>query len=496
MNHRHLPPIPGAVFASTLRPAAMSPRPIYLQRPFPRVLQLPLAQAVVNEASHNTQAPIAIAFSSMLAATSMVSQGIYDVEIPTGQIAPTSLMLLTIANSGERKSTVENVFMRPIREFQQMKASESQQLMEEWRGKFDRWEARRKALMKSLSRIKKDEAENLNIESELIELDANKPVKPKTFKLLYEDVTSEALFKGLDQNFPSGCLISSDGGGVLNGRALNDLSKQNAVWSGDSVIIARASSEGIELIGARLTVSIMVQQRLFEEYMDKRGELSRSSGLWARFLVACPPTNQGDRLIDNLTQSWQHRDRFSDRILSLLEKNTALMTDSASKREVLRFSPEAKSFWINIYNSIESGIKEGGYYSGASDHASKLAENMSRVAALFHILEGFEGDISADTLDAAQHICLWYSNEFLRLFKRPPQEESDADDLSAWLDGFRVNNSRYLHKNYIRQHCPNKLREKNRLNIALNILILRNQVKIFMDGRTMIVDLMPWIPTI
>lgn len=87
---------------------------------FPRFVPCALLAAAVNEAEKNVQAPRALIFSGALTAISLVCQGLIDVCKPTGQCVPTSLMLLTIAGSGERKSTAENVFLGPIREFQRL----------------------------------------------------------------------------------------------------------------------------------------------------------------------------------------------------------------------------------------------------------------------------------------------------------------------------------------------------------------------------------------
>ena len=77
-------------------------------------------------------------------------------------------------------------------------------------------------------------------------LDKEGPAKPKEFKVLYEDSTSEALFHGMYENLSTAGLISSEGAGVLEGRAFNDLSKQNAIWSGDSITIDRKPGDRLE----------------------------------------------------------------------------------------------------------------------------------------------------------------------------------------------------------------------------------------------------------
>lgn len=83
---------------------------------------LPLLSAAINEAEINIQAPRGLVINSALTAISIALQGLIDASKPNAQRVPVSLMLLAIANSGERKSTAESVFLKPIREFQSRQA--------------------------------------------------------------------------------------------------------------------------------------------------------------------------------------------------------------------------------------------------------------------------------------------------------------------------------------------------------------------------------------
>lgn len=70
---------------------------------YPCLSQFPLLDAAINEAQANIQAPRGLIQNAALTAISVVLQGLVDVRKPNGQVAPTSLMLLAIADSGERK---------------------------------------------------------------------------------------------------------------------------------------------------------------------------------------------------------------------------------------------------------------------------------------------------------------------------------------------------------------------------------------------------------
>jgi hypothetical protein len=456
--------------------------------PFPLHSQLPVLNAAIDEVQRNVQAPRPLVFTSALTAIALAQQGLLDVQKPNGQQVPTSMMLMVIGDSGERKSTVENVFLHPIREFEREQKIKYREQVSRWTALHDIWNARRKALMKCAAKESSDAA---SAEQRLLEHVVKEPVKPREFRVLYEDSTPEALFLGLSRNLPTAGLISSEGGGVLNGPALRELSKPNALWSGDQVTVDRALAESYE-VSARLTVSLMVQKSAFDEYMEKRGEASRGSGMWARFVVAQPESTQGRRFVFNGTQSWEHREPFAKRIRTLMEENAVLLDQPNKEKLVAEFAPAACERWFEVLNAIEAEIGPGGRYELAGDHASKLADNIARMAAHFHWFEGFEGRISRETLESAISTCFWYSNEFLRLFVPPPQEEVDAHELCWWLYQRQMSGQRYIRKNHIRQYGPNRLRNGRRLQAALDLLQLRGRVSFFMLGGVTCVDLVPW----
>lgn len=455
---------------------------------FPRYMPLPTIVSAVDEAEGNIKAPRALVFSSALTTIATASQGLIDVCKPNGQIVPASLMLLTVANSGERKSTAENVFLRGVRRFQDEMDVIYQKELSDWSARQSIWEIRRKAILKKTLLL--DNKEGDEACKQFMDHEACVPVKPRRCKFLYEDATSEALFLGLHQNIPTAGLISSEGGGVLAGKAFNDLSKQNALWSGDVITVDRVSSESYE-VRARLTVSLMVQENSFFCYMEKHGERSRGSGLWARFLVCNPRSTQGTRLIAGGDALWHCCERFSERIREILMKNVEFMNEPAGQKLVVRFSQEAAQRWINIFNAIESEIKPGGRYFGMGDHASKLADNIARVAALFHFFEKSGGDIGLETLEAAVDVCFWYSDEFLRMFVSLPQEEVDAHELDAWLQVKRESGERVVAKNSILQKGPNQLRKVKRLDPAIDVLLAQGKILLSRFKNVTYLDIRP-----
>ncbi|MCG4453294.1 DUF3987 domain-containing protein [Pseudomonas sp. MMS21-TM103] len=460
----------------------------------PSLTLLPLLNAVIDELQGNIKAPRPLILSTALAAISVAVQGLIDVQKPTGQVVPVSLMLLIIADSGERKSATEKILMNSIRDFQEQQSVQYQKLFRAWDVERSIWESKKKAILRCVT---KNVEKGLPSDDEVLRMHEHemaKPERPKEFKFLYEDATSEAFFYGMYQNLRTAGLISSEGGGVLSGRAFNDLSKQNAIWSGDSITVDRKTSDCFELKDGRLTVSIMVQGAGFKDYMVRRGELARGSGLFARFLVCEPQSTQGIRMENNITRSWEHRDKYNQRMTEVLQQNLGLLEEPDRERKVVKFTAEACERGIQIANTIEVEIRKGGRLHGAGDHASKLFENIARVAAVLHYFEGLDGDISLDTLNIAINLCKWYSDEFVRIFVPSPQDESDAVELMEWLRGRSYGGQRYVLKNHVLQYGPNKIRKKSRLDLALECLCSHRMISLCGLGAKVFIDLKPGLP--
>ncbi|WP_417516113.1 YfjI family protein [Marinobacter sp.] len=461
---------------------------------FPYLVNAPLISSAAAEIEHNIQAPKPMIYSCIFGAISLVQQGLIDVRLPIGQVVPTSQMYLTIGDSGERKTAVESSVLAEIYRFQKRQKYEFTQNLRAWKVEHDLWRAERKAIIKSAVNKGAGEALSDLSRQQLLEHENSEPKKPREFKIIYDDSTSEALFYGLYQNLPAAGLISSEGGGVLAGRAFNDLAKQNAIWSGDTITVDRATRESFDLVDRRLTVMLMVQNSAFEAYMDRRGEATRGSGLWARFLVSRPESTQGNRFVRNGSPAAEKQELFNSRMNELLNQVVGLLEAPESEKQVLHFSPDASNLWTDIANEIEVQIRPGGRFENAGDHASKLPNNIARLAASIHWFEGYEGDISKEVLNMAIDIGFWYSDEYLGIFLPPPRHIVDAQELRNWLDSVRMGNQRYIRKNHIRQYGPGRIRNKVRLNDALDILKMEGQVSIFTAQNVTCVDLFPGDP--
>ncbi len=449
----------------------------------------------------NTQAPLGMIAVAAISAISLACQDTLMVCRPNGMIGPCSLYLIVIADSGERKSTVDEIFTKSVRDYEAAQAKKFSKRLEDYCAKHQTWKLKKKGI---LSEIKKLQKNGDSCDIALEKMNAHlleEPKKPRPLKIIYTDFTPEALQQGLCENGSSAAVIADEGAIFFEGRGQSGLPMFNSLWSGSALNVSRKSSQSFFLEEARLTMSLMVQEKVFKKFLEQHGDLARDNGFFARCLVTSPESTQGTRFIQNQLPLEEPIQLFHQRMMELLELNTDLDEEARSKTTTLKFSAEAAARWIDIYNQIEKRVVPGQYFGEMRDYAAKMAENIARLAALFHYFEGEKGDISANILDGAAYIIFWFAEEFYRLFvpkPEAPQEQQDAQVLATWLQNLISQRGwQCIKKNYIRQHCPNQLRSKNRFDTALDWLNYENKIAFYcgnargdycIDGKTTWID--------
>jgi hypothetical protein len=99
--------------------------------PFPVTALGPLREPAEAIATA-TEAPVAMCAASVMASAALAAQGHRDAETLNGT-APASLFLLTVAESGERKSTADRLAMRGVRDFEAELRTEYNNERDLWR---------------------------------------------------------------------------------------------------------------------------------------------------------------------------------------------------------------------------------------------------------------------------------------------------------------------------------------------------------------------------
>lgn len=88
------------------------------QAPYPVAYLEPAMRGAVDGIAKLAFVPESLAAQSVLAACSLAVQPHFDVELPTGQVRLTSLFLVSVAESGDRKSTSDQYAMAAIKDLE------------------------------------------------------------------------------------------------------------------------------------------------------------------------------------------------------------------------------------------------------------------------------------------------------------------------------------------------------------------------------------------
>lgn len=437
----------------------------------------------IKECSLITQASNSLIISAGLSAVATALQGHINVELPTGNVCPVSLNLLTCADSGERKSTVEKLLNKGVKNFQLNHEGSYRENLRKYEILKEIHDIKTKKIKKKLIRGPDSGVdEGLH---ELLEHEKQKPEIPKSFIIIYEDSTIEALMSGLKYDSPNAYLGSSEGGVLINMFSESTTAFLNSIWSGDDVNVARKTTNSYTLSDVRLTTHIMIQTQTFMRFMQKSQGAVRDNGYLCRFLVCFPPPVSGYRQASGI--------KFTEEFITIFHKKIEdFLNNIPLSRHLVEFSDEAKDIWLKIYNDIEVKMAPGGIYYNAKDHASKLAENIARVAALIHYFEhSLDSKISVDALCLAIKLMSYYSFNFMLHLCPPPINVVLSNDLLFWLDIFKKKGYRYVKKNTILQYGPIRLRKSASLNMAVDELVSKGIISVLDCDKTKVIDLWP-----
>ncbi len=284
-----------------------------------------IREAVVEFAQH-VKAPIALVASSALATVSLVTQAHINARRDETLESPVSLYLLTIADSGERKSTCDKHFSRIVTEYDREQAEVFKPKIEAYRADLDAWEAERSGIKARIQKAANEGKDTSQHKNDLRIHERDKPQPPKVPRLVYSDATPEALAQSLGTRWATGGVMSAEAGQVLGAHAMSsdaimrNLAQLNILWDGGDLHIDRKSSESFIVRDVRLTIGLMVQEPTLKEFYGKSGNLTRGTGFLARFLVAYPESTQGTRLYTEPPNGWAARDRFNQRLTDILHK--------------------------------------------------------------------------------------------------------------------------------------------------------------------------------
>lgn len=404
--------------------------------PYPVEALGELLAAAARGIHDKVQAPIAICGSSVLGAAALAVQGHADVVLPTGSARPVSVFLLSILESGGRKSAADEEALWPIRKREAVLREAYDPEMESAANALTAWEMARE-------KITKDKKRGRDEMKAALDALGPRPPLPLTPLLTTDEPTLEGLAKLMPFGLPSIGIFSAEGGSFINGHAMKEDARLRSaatlsgLWDGTPLRRVRAGDGAIILPGRRVSLHLMAQPEAAATLVHD--PVLKDQGLLGRILPTAPDAASGTRLWREPRPSSDVAIRsYGARLLSILE---APMPMAESKRNELAprrlpLASAARVLWIAFADHVELQLGEGGALASIRPLANKLAEHAARIAAVLTLVRDLAAaEIGAEAMEAGIELAQHHAAEALRLDAagQVPEKQRTALRLLEWL---------------------------------------------------------------
>jgi hypothetical protein len=423
--------------------------------PYPVQATGPLRSAV-EAIAVKTQAPIAIIANSLIAAAAVAVAPLFDAALLSGR-TPLSVACLSIAASGERKTTVDALALAPIREMEAILAAGHDAKIATWLADV---EARKSAVEHAKKSGKGDRAV-IRASLETIGPESRRPPSPM---IEMSDPTAEGIANFLIDHFLA-VIFASEGGTFLGGHGMNDDSRLrmgaqvNSLWGGETVRRIRASTGALLLPGRRMVAHLMCQPAVAEILTND--PVLNDIGLMARLLIVAPNSTAGTRFYREPSASIDEiLLEYGSKIKRLMRRKPKLL-DGGNGLDpvVLPLHPDARRMLIAFHDYVETGLAPDGEFSTIRAFASKMGEHAGRLAGIMNVYDDPDlVEIGVSHMANGITLATYYASEMRRLADGATvsPELKLAKKLLEWWQA-RPDPRCYLGQIY--QIGPNVLRE-------------------------------------
>lgn len=444
-------------------------RPTLPPDPYP-VHALGPILAPAAEAIHRVvQAPEAIIGGSLLAAASLAVQALADVHID-GRVHPLSLWLLSVAESGERKSAVDAEAMRAAREYEGSLSATHSLAMEIYAAELAEWEAKRDA---AKSEAKKMKGEGL---SDRLRLLGPPPSVPMLPRVMAADFTAEGLFKLLSAGRPTLGAFTDEAALVFGGHGMSKESVMRTagtlckLWDSGTLDRVRSGEGAQKLYGRRLSLHLLAQPVIAERALSD--DVLSGQGFMARCLLSWPQGTAGTRTYrpDSLRDD-SSMIVLTDTLLRRHELPLAMVENQALRPRPLTLSHEAMELWVRLHDEIERDMRPDGRLVQVKAWASKTPEQALRIAGVLALLENEHAlEIDSESMARGAELARWHLNEALRL-TGTAELSAETRDAEALLEWARASERHYLYSREVLQYGPSRIRERAAFQRAISELV-------------------------
>lgn len=446
-----------------------------------------IIRQAVQEVSDHVQAPVALICASALSAVSTAIQTRYSVQRDSHTFGPASLYLLTVAESGERKSTVDRKFTVAVREWEAKQGKAYAEERALYKEAMEDWEQDGLALKERLEHGIQADQLGGEFDPRVIHR-MNMPIEPKLRTIMYGDDTPEAMAMALAK-YPVAAIISAEAGVIFGSHGMSadsvtrNLAQANAMWDGDAIKQGRITRERITIEGMRVTMGLQVQPAVLRAFTDKTGGLARGIGYFARFLFCEPESTQGSRFYREPPADQPALRLFNERVTTMLDLPAQFDDLDRLVPYYVQLDDDAYAVWQRFHDEVEEKINYEDEYLGIKGEASKGAENAARLACCLHV---FGGDpslpITRMAMESACRLMRWYLDEAVRFAhaRDTSVEVGHAEQLEAWLvREHKARNGAEVSVNDARQKGPGPLRVPGKVDVAVQLLEDHGRIRLY-----------------
>ena len=422
------------------------------------------------------QAPIETCGQSLLTTGALIAQPLFNIVPPHGGDMPLSLDALTVSGSGDRKTKVDTIATKPIRDIELVLHA---QYVTEKGGYENKLEVLRDA-RKNTQKAARDK--KLSVDASQAKLDAlgPDPEQPKHPYLLSDDPTVEGLYRSFKEGYPSQGNFTDEGGVLVGGYALNDqnllktIAKLSKIYDGGPLDKTRGGDERGKLYNCRLSLHWMMQPDVGYELFEKK--IAMSQGFFPRCLLSIPDTLAGGRAYkqDNPADN-KTIQRYWATAAALLKPDTWEYDETHPthlKFKPLRLDKEAVLVFEDFYNRHEETIGQKGSMEHMQAFVSRTAEQALRIAAVLMVFDG-GAEITHINKSAMERGCLLadYSlSEWNRLYLASRLIDKNALGRKL-LDWLQENGKVEFYGVEVLRHGPYQLRDAKTRDKAIKVLV-------------------------
>jgi hypothetical protein len=383
-----------------------------------------LMRSAAEAIAEHVQAPDALAGQVVIGAAAALAQTRANApHLHLSEGIPCSLFMLTLANSGDRKSECRRLAFKIIDDLEQENRNRHREQCE--------------ATYQQIADMKPKERKEYLEENPL-------PPDPRT---QFSDCTFEPIAGAMIRGMSHAVLDTDEDGQLLGGSSLKS-DTRTATLGGmcrafDSGKFERdRSASNIEGSGfaydRRLSIILLAQEVAVSEALSD--PLLRGQGFLPRFLFASATSLAGTRIltparIANKSYSDSRLQTYWERCRDIqVQEEYIDPVSSEVQPPVMQLEPEAEHLWMEFYNEVETQQGALGEYAEVRPFAGRAGELTRRLSTVFAVFEQ-QSHITVGLMRAACEIVRYSCREWSRRSESsvPHPELQAAQALFDWL---------------------------------------------------------------